>query len=174
MNYNSAVSERTLIQKEKKMKKLLVSLGVGALLATSAFALSGPMAHVFKAEVKANAKYVKYITPQQLKKWMDADKDFVVLDVREPGEVAAGTVDWIEIEKIPRGLADVMAAVGRLKPKTTYVVICKSGGRATLVGAKLVKQYGFKNVYVLKGGMLGWMKAGYPIVNKLGKFKAAK
>ncbi len=156
------------------MKKLLVSLGLGAALATSAFALSGPMAHVFKAEVKANAKYVKYITPQQLKKWMDADKDFTVLDVREPSETAAGVVDWIELEKIPRGLADVMAAVGKLKPANTYVVICKSGARATLIGAKLVKQYKFKSVYVLKGGILGWMKAGYPIVNALGKFKAVK
>ncbi|GAB6074550.1 rhodanese-like domain-containing protein [Nautilia lithotrophica] len=156
------------------MRKLLVSLGLGAVLATSAFALSGPMAHIFKSEVKANAKYVKYITPQELKKWMDEDKDFVVLDVREPAETAAGTVDWIELEKIPRGLVDVKAAVGYLKPNNTYVVICKTGGRATLAGAKLVKQYGFKHVYVLKGGMVGWMKAGYTVVNKLGKFKAAK
>jgi rhodanese-related sulfurtransferase len=156
------------------MKKLMLSFGFGALLATSAFALSGPKADVFKAEVKANAKYVKYITPQELKKWMNEDKDFVVLDVREPSEIAAGTVDWIELEAIPRGIVDVKAAVGYLKPDVTYVVVCKTGGRATLAGAKLVKLYGFKHVYVLKGGMVGWMKSGYVVVTKLGKFKAAE
>ena len=154
------------------MKKALIALSV--VFSVNAFALSGPLASVFKKEVKENAKYVQYITPKELKSWMDKDKDFVILDVREPDEVASGVIDWVELETIPRGLVDVKAAVGYLKPNNTYVVVCKTGGRATLIGAKLHKLYGFKHIYVLKGGIKAWMKKGYIITTKLGEFKAAK
>ncbi|GAB6045305.1 hypothetical protein JCM11957_09030 [Caminibacter profundus] len=154
------------------MKKLVASLGLGIVLSSSLFALSGSYAHIFKSEVKANAKYVKYITPEELKKWIDADKDFAIIDVREPSEWQAGEIDWPEYNEIPRGLADVMVAKGALKPNNTYVIVCATGGRATLVGGKLVKLYGFKHIYVLKGGLKGWLKAGYSVVNKLGELKA--
>lgn len=154
------------------MKKLLVSLGLGVALSSSLFALSGPYAHIFKAEVKENAKYVKYITSKELKKWIDSDKDFTIIDVREPAEWQAGEIDWPDYDEVPRGLADVMAAKGKWKKNNTYVIVCATGGRATLVGGKLAKLYGFKHIYVLKGGMKGWLKAGYSVVNKLGELKA--
>lgn len=153
------------------MKKFTLKLIVASLLATPLLALSGPYAHVFKKEVKANAKYVKYITPKELNTWITKDKDFAIIDVREPAEWQAGEIDWPEYNEYSRGLVDVMVAKGAIKPNGIYVMVCASGGRATLAGAELAKHYGFKNVYVLKGGIGGWLKAGYPIVNKLGTLK---
>jgi rhodanese-related sulfurtransferase len=124
-----------------KMKKLLAVLGLSVVLSSSLFAISGPYADVFISQVKQNAKYVKYITPQTLNSWIKKDKDFAILDVREPAEWQAGEIDWPGYYEIPRGLADVMAAQGALDPNKIYVVVCATGGRATLVGGELVRLY---------------------------------
>jgi len=158
--------------KGEKMKKIFTALGLSIVLSSSLFAISGPYADVFISQVKKNAKYVKYITPQTLNKWIEEDRDFAILDVREPDEWHAGEIDWPEYYEIPRGFADVMAAKGALNPKKVYVVVCATGGRATLVGGELVKLYNFKNVYVLKGGIKKWLKDGYYVINKLGELKA--
>ncbi len=151
------------------MKKLLIALGLGLVFSTSLFAISGPYADVFISQLKENSKYVKFITPQTLHDWIQKDKDFAILDVREPDEWKAGEIDWPEYYEIPRGFVDVMAAQGAIDPKKVYVVVCAKGGRATLAGGELAKLYHFKHIYVLKGGMKGWLKAGYPVINKLGE-----
>ncbi len=154
------------------MKKLLVSFGIGIMLASNLLALSGPKAYILKAEIQKNAKYVKFISPKKLSEWIKQEKNFAILDVREPDEWHAGEIDWPEYYEVPRGFADVLAAQGALKPEKTYVVVCATGGRATLVGGELSKLFGFKNVYVLKGGLKEWLKEGYSVVNKLGELKA--
>lgn len=43
------------------------------------------------------------------------------------------------------------------------VIVCETGNRGTLV-MRYLSQFGFTNIVVLKFGMRGWLKAGYPIV----------
>jgi rhodanese-related sulfurtransferase len=136
-----------------------------------------------KAEIKAASKYVKFITPQQLKKWIDEDKDFTIFDVREPDEVTAMQIDWVDTDVLPRGKFEfIMASKLHANPNAydrkngVFVIVCKKGSRSALVGEKMVKLFGFKNVYVLKGGIWGWLDAGYSVIDNAyhKKLKLAK
>jgi rhodanese-related sulfurtransferase len=51
------------------------------------------------------------------------------------------------------------------------IVVCRSGHRAKSAGIKL-KKAGFSDVYVMKGGLIGWQRAEYPVTQpkKSGSF----
>ncbi len=65
------------------------------------------------------------ITVQELKQWMDAGKDFVLVDVREPNEYATANIGGklIPLNTLPQHLAE-------FDPNTEIVVHCKMGGRS--------------------------------------------
>ena len=146
------------------MKKLITAglLSIGLLFAYN------PLDGV-KAQKAAALKIVgnSFISANQLKKWIKQDKDFEIIDVREPAEWNAGQIDFIETINLPRGLVYAGVKSGALKPNKTYVVVCRTGHRATLATATLKKWYHFKHVYVLKGGIKAWIQNGGAITNQL-------
>ena len=76
------------------------------------------------------------------------------LDVREPDEVANGTLPGttnISVAELPDKLGELDAA-------RRVVVMCKSGGRSTQA-AKILTEAGFRDVVNLEGGWMGWEKA---------------
>jgi len=165
------------------MKRFLKIAGISLMLAGSfayahTFKLAntiknlGPMVPEFNAECKYYSQYVNFINPDQLKKWMDENKDFTIVDVRTKDEMKAGEIDWPDYDEYPRGVVDVYAAMGALKKNRVYVFLCSTGHRAVLAGGELVKWFHFpkKNIYVLRGGLNGWLAAGYPIVNTITDF----
>ena len=92
----------------------------------------------------------------------------VILDVREPAEVAKGRVagDFIHI---PRGLLEPKAdaqtgdpALLAAKDGGAIHVLCAVGGRAALAAATLVDM-GY-DAKVIEGGFAGWKKAGLDVV----------
>ena len=146
------------------MKKLLLA----GLISISTLFAYNPIDYV-KAQKTAALKIVgnHFITVKTLKKWMNEDKDFEIIDVREPAEWNAGQIDYIETINLPRGLIYAGVKKGALKPNKTYVVVCRTGHRALLAAATLYKWYHFKKVYVLKGGIKAWIKSGGVIINQL-------
>lgn len=146
------------------MKKLLVAGLIGASMLFAYNPLNG-----VKAQKAAALKIVgnSFISVKQLKQWIKKDKDFEIIDVREPAEWNAGQIDFIETINLPRGLIYAGVKSGALKPNKTYVVVCRTGHRATLAAANLKKWYHFKKVYVLKGGIKAWIKNGGTITNQL-------
>ena len=122
-----------------------------------------------KAQKQAALKIVgnNFINAKTLKKWIQEDKEFEIVDVREPNEFAAGHIDFIETIHVPRGVLYAAVKNGALKPNKTYVLVCRTGHRALLAAATLKKWYNFKKVYVLKGGIKAWIKNGGVIENSL-------
>jgi len=55
---------------------------------------------------------------------------------------------------------DLRTRFQELEPDTPTVLICSSGHRASL-GASILKQHGFQEVYNVAGGMTGYNAAGY-------------
>jgi rhodanese-related sulfurtransferase len=78
---------------------------------------------------------------------VDGDTQFV--DVREPTEVAGGTLPGTV--NIP--LAELESRVGELDPARRVVLLCRSGGRSTSA-ARYLTSVGFADVINLAGGML--------------------
>ena len=77
-----------------------------------------------------------------------------LIDVREPEEVAGGTLPGAV--NIPLG--DLPARVGELDPSRRVVLLCRSGGRSAQA-AEFLAASGFGDVVNLVGGMLGWAEA---------------
>ena len=71
------------------------------------------------------------------------------IDVREPSEVAEGTLPGTV--NIPLG--DLPERVGELDPAQPVVVLCRSGGRSTQA-CEFLTASGFADVVNLTGGML--------------------
>jgi rhodanese-related sulfurtransferase len=72
-----------------------------------------------------------------------------LIDVREPGEVAGGTLPGFV--NIP--LSQFTARVGELDADRRVLLLCRSGNRSGQV-ARWLAQQGFSDVVNLSGGML--------------------
>ena len=86
-----------------------------------------------------------------------------VLDVRTPGEVAAGTLP--NAVHINVHDADFAQRAGKLAKDQPVYVYCKAGGRSARAAKQLVEM-GFKDVYNLSGGITAWKSAGNKIVTQ--------
>lgn len=86
----------------------------------------------------------------------------VVLDVRTPGEFAAGHIQNainIDVES-----SDFDANIAKLDKTKEYDVYCHSGRRSGIATQKMVKA-GFTKVFNLDGGIIAWQNAGFPLVS---------
>ncbi|MBI3561942.1 MAG: rhodanese-like domain-containing protein [Gammaproteobacteria bacterium] len=102
---------------------------------------------------------VKEIEAAELARWMEAPpQPFRIIDVREMGEIAAGTIPGAE----PMPLATVPLHMQHLPRDATMVVVCRSGARSAQACAYL-QQQGYEKVFNLRGGMFAWAGAGQPI-----------
>lgn len=100
---------------------------------------------------------VKEIDAKELATWIeDKAKDFRIIDVREPMEIAQGSIPGAEPMPIST-LGNRIAEIGQDKE---VVFICRSGARSGQVCAYLA-QNGYENVYNLRGGVIGWAQNGF-------------
>jgi rhodanese-related sulfurtransferase len=98
-------------------------------------------------------------TVEDVKKRLDKGEKFVLVDVREESEYAAGHVPGaVHMSKgvIER---DVERAVP--DPATPLVLYCGGGFRSALSADNLLKM-GYTNVISMDGGWRGWTEKGYP------------
>lgn len=104
---------------------------------------------------------MKEVNVHELKKMMDEGDDFQLIDVREPGEHEFCNIGG---ELIPMGkVLDNLDQIGKEKK---VVVYCRSGNRSANVVRALEQNYGFQNLYNLKGGILDWSDEIDPDVPK--------
>src|SRR2546421_11038398 len=96
---------------------------------------------------------MKEITVTELKSMMDSKEDFQLIDVREPHEFDAANLSG---ELIP--MHDLIHQPERISRDKKVVIHCRSGNRSGIVINALEKQYGFDNLYNLKGGILAYSK----------------
>ncbi|NOX30384.1 MAG: rhodanese-like domain-containing protein [Actinobacteria bacterium] len=77
--------------------------------------------------------------------------DGQLIDVREPSEVAEGTLPGAT--NVPLG--ELAGRLGELDRSRRVVTLCRSGGRSTIAAEELTEA-GFGDVVNLEGGMLGY------------------
>ncbi|NLD55670.1 MAG: sulfurtransferase [Burkholderiaceae bacterium] len=95
---------------------------------------------------------MKAITATELARLLtDADEPPVVLDVREPWELAVASLP--DAVAIP--MRSIPAALDRLDPQRTTVCMCHHGARSLQV-ALFLEQHGFRDVVNLTGGIHAW------------------
>jgi rhodanese-related sulfurtransferase len=96
-------------------------------------------------------KLPSQLAPAQVKQLLDAGQPLVLLDVREPEEVALGRIAGAV--HIPMG--DIPGRVHELDPDADIVVYCHHGMRSASVAAFLT-QRDFTSVANLSGGIDAW------------------
>jgi adenylyltransferase/sulfurtransferase len=94
---------------------------------------------------------MKEVTVQELKTIMDSGQPYQLIDVREQHEVDIADMGG---ELIPMG--EVMQHVDKFSKDKQVIVHCRSGARSGNVITALEQQFGFDNLYNLKGGILAW------------------
>ena len=89
------------------------------------------------------------------------NRNFVILDVRTPGEFAQGHLGGAVLVdyRFPR-FREEMAGQDRTK---TYLVYCRTGNRSALA-LGVMRELGFQSYYHLVGGIKRWLEEGLPAV----------
>jgi molybdopterin/thiamine biosynthesis adenylyltransferase/rhodanese-related sulfurtransferase len=100
------------------------------------------------------------MTPEELKRRMDAGDDLFVLDVREPNEYQIANLGGYLIP-----LGDLPKRVNELDSSREIVAHCKMGGRSAKA-VDFLRQAGFKKVRNLAGGIAAWSEKIDPKVPK--------
>lgn len=105
------------------------------------------------AQTASSAKMVD-VSVEEFKQKM-GEPDVVILDVRTPGETAAGMIEGAK--EINVNDADFAQQIEALDKDKTYLVYCKMGGRSAKA-CGIMEEKGFEKLYNLKGGYTAWSK----------------
>jgi rhodanese-related sulfurtransferase len=93
---------------------------------------------------------MKEITVKELKRKLDKQEDFQLIDVREEFEYEVSNLNG---ENIPLG--GLLLEVEKIATDKPVIIHCRSGARSAAAVMQLETQ-GFTKLYNLKGGILAW------------------
>jgi rhodanese-related sulfurtransferase len=93
----------------------------------------------------------KEITVSELKELLDNNADIQIIDVREPSEYEDANIGGLLIP-----LAFVADNTEKISKEKQVIVHCRSGKRSENAINFLEANFGYKNLYNLKGGILAW------------------
>jgi len=103
-----------------------------------------------QADANAEAD-IKEVTPQALESWRNKGEDVQVIDVREPYEYEIANING---NLIP--LNQITENADQIAKDKKVVVHCRSGKRSADAIKTLQDEYGYSNLYNLKGGILAY------------------
>lgn len=145
----------------KKLTILLVVLLAVSLLSSVALAKT-PQELV--AELGAD---MTKISGMELEMEMDFGEEYLIIDVRDEGEYAAGRIPGainINFGKLAFVAANVIP-----DKDATFIVSCAIGARST-IAISILEQLGYTGAIDLTGGFNDWMNSGYAVETAHGVF----
>lgn len=83
----------------------------------------------------------------------------LIIDVREPDELAEIAYDVTNIKNIPLG--ELESRLAEVPKDKQVIVVCRKGGRSAQA-YELLKGKGFDNIANMEGGMEVWSEKGLP------------
>ena len=117
--------------------------------------------------VQEALKTVPEISPDRLRDELSGPRDFLLIDVREPDEFAAGRLPGAI--PIPRGWIEVKADLEhhkrdpQLADRNRRLVLYCGGGNRSALAARALQLMGFTRVESLAEGWTGWTQRGHPV-----------
>ena len=158
-------------------QKWLSCVAIAIVLLIPTLALAGPADEEKKvfAELSAMIPKDRVVSVDELYKKsqevQEKQSDAVILDIRTGAEFYAGhllnanNIDSGNPYLVPKHWPD---------PNTEIWVFCRSQHRATYFTSFLYR-YGYKNIYLVHGGIAAWAEKGYPLYSKdFGQIKVLK
>ncbi len=111
-------------------------------------------------QAQAPNQIIKFVTPQRAFDLIQENQNnprFVIIDDRKTSEFNNGHI--ANAISMPYG-AVLTDRLDKLDKNEIYLVYCKTGCGAT---SKTMKQFGFREVYEIEGGIQAWTAQGLPI-----------
>jgi len=151
----------------------LILGGCAAKFGTSPKGLEVPIekaAVKFSADIKDGG--YKIITTDELKKWLDEGKKLTLISSLTHGEdrvsgiipgALSAPMPQSEQELNPEDKEHLLSAAGSNKETLLIVYSRFVACRKSHIGAKLLVDYGYKNVYRYPAGAVGWGESGYSL-----------
>jgi len=102
---------------------------------------------------------VKHIIPSEAFKLVQ-NKEAVIVDVREMGEVEIETIPLENVLYHPMSV--IMDRLPNIAKDQKIILVCPGGVRSTKV-AYLLNRQGYPDVANLDGGLMSWREQGLPI-----------
>lgn len=114
----------------------------------------------FLALVDEARKVIRETTIEDVRPRMDRSDSFVLVDVREESEYAAGHLPGA----VHLGKGVIERDIERTipDPDAEIILYCGGGFRSALTAESLMKM-GYRNVISMDGGIRAWREAGYPL-----------
>jgi len=143
---------------------------VGNLLAV--FSLIGIAAvpilrrHIVKQRVLEQLR-IGRITPEELKRKLDAKEHIAILDLRHPLDFLPQPYTIPGAIRIP---VEQLEARHQEIPRDRELILyctCPNEASSAMTAVKL-RRYGFKQVRLLEGGFHAWMERGFPVKSEFG------
>ncbi len=121
---------------------------------------AGPPPVVKEMVAKAKGS-IKVVPAADVKAAIDKKEKAIFLDVRDPGEFAAGHLPGAM--NISRGTLEFNVFSKITDQNAKIYVYCKTAGRSALA-TKALNDLGYKNAVLMDAQFEDWIKAGYPVV----------
>ncbi|MBW2231345.1 MAG: rhodanese-like domain-containing protein [Deltaproteobacteria bacterium] len=128
------------------MNRFAITIALGTLLATAAFAEDSP------------SNEVPSISASLLHEQLESESAPVVIDVRTAGEYASGHIPGavnIPFDQVAERIAEIDAPHG-------VALYCMVGPRARK-GESALLAVGYEKIFHLEGGLAAWQAAGLPV-----------
>ena len=105
---------------------------------------------------------MKIISPVQLKELIDSsNNDFQLIDIRDEYEF---DICCIGGEKI--NMYSISDSLDKLSREKKIIIYCRTGSRSATIVSLLEKNFSFKNVYNLDGGIMKWRQDVDPSIKE--------
>ncbi|MBN1161530.1 MAG: FAD-dependent oxidoreductase [Dehalococcoidales bacterium] len=112
-----------------------------------------PLHHAANVIRNKQAGYARAISPQELKRKLDKNKKFVLLDVRFPMEWKEQRIETPQTKLLP--LPELYKRMNELDKDDEIVIYCKTSIRA-YQAQRILNDAGYKNVYFVDGSLDAW------------------
>lgn len=109
---------------------------------------------------------IQEISRDELKQWMDEDKDFVLLDVLPPDSYRERHLPGAKNVPLKGGDVDFLEKAGELvseKDKTVVVYCMSFSCQLSPAAAEKLMEAGYTNVYDYRGGIKDWQGGELPL-----------
>jgi rhodanese-related sulfurtransferase len=90
-------------------------------------------------------------------------KGALLVDVREPYEIAGKSFDVPDIMLIP--VREIEKRYKEIPANRQVIIACRSGNRS-LMALRILTSHGYKKAVSMQTGISGWSRAGLPIKQK--------
>lgn len=110
---------------------------------------------------RADSEKVKGVTIDEFEQLIKTNGNAIILDVRTPGEYAAGHLANSVLININD--PDFTERVDKLDKSAPVLVYCASGIRSAKA-ADIMADQGFSTIYHMEDGLREWIKSNKPVV----------